>query len=551
MKKNILIFLVILGLAIPTLLPLFKPGFFPTQDFIYIARLYQMDKSLKDGQFPVRWIPDFRYGEPLYNFYAPLPYYVGTFIHTLGFAFIPTVKILFALSFVLSAFAMYIFAKELFGKLGGIFVSTLYLYAPYRSVDIYVRGALSEAWAFIFFPIIFLGALNLTRKVSVKNLLILSLGLAGLFFTHNIMTVLFLPFFLGWVFFLIIREKNIKLLKPFILSILLGFGLAASFLLPAFFEKSFVQTDHLTVGYFDYRGHFVEWRQFFFAPWGYGASLWGNEDGMSFQVGVIHWVVLALVSALVLIRRRRKEVIFLAIFLGLEFLFSLFMQHNKSQPIWTMFSTLAFVQFPWRFLGVSVFFVSLIGGILTLILNDKARFLIYPIVLITVLFNFQFFHPESFYYDSRDEHYISEKVLSQDDKLPKDYLPIWVKYIDKEKKFITPQAKKGSIEVSDFNRRSSSATFNISVTEDADIEIPITYFPGWKVYANNKEVKLEEPSNLGLVRILLPKGSYEVKLNFDNTAIRTAGNTLSLLSLTLLLILILLNRKINKFVASQ
>lgn len=522
--------LILFVLAVPTLLPLTKPGFFPTQDFIHVARLYGMDQSLKDGQFPVRWVSDFRYGEPLFNFYAPLPYYVGTLIHSLGFSFLDTTKILFGLGFILSGIAMFFFARELFGNLGGFIASALYIYAPYHSVDVYVRGALSESLALIFFPLIFLASLKLSKDSSARSLVFLSLSLAGLFFTHNIMTVLFFPFYIGWVAYLIWSSKNLKLVKKFALATVLGLGLAASFLLPAFFEKDFVRSNELISGYFDYRGHFVELKQFFTPSWGYGASLWGaKDDGMSFQVGLTHWFALILSLILTLVFRKSRMVVFLTLFLIAEFLFSLFMQHNKSTPIWLTFPTLAFTQFPWRFLGISIFLISVAGGALGLYLKKWAAVFGILLSLGVVVFNIGYFHPESFYLDSVDEHYASAAVFAVDDKLPKDYLPIWVKSV-KEEKVALPHTMDGEAEVTDFKRRSSSADFKIKVLYAADVEIPITYFPGWEVWANDKLVSQEEPSKRGLIRVRLPEGDYQIKLNFSNTIVRSSGNAVTLFS---------------------
>lgn len=533
-NKSLVIFLLIFILVIPVVLPLTKPGFFPTQDYIYVARIYQMDKSLKDGQFPVRWVPDFRYGEPLYNFYAPLTYYVGSLVKTFGFSYLDTTKILYGLGFLLSTLAMFFLGKELFGNLGGLLSATLYLYAPYHSVDVYVRGAISESWSLIFFPLIFLFSQRLVKNRTKWNLIFLSLALAGLFFTHNIMTVLFLPFFFTWVIFLIWRTKILSVTKYLIFAIILGFGLAASFLLPAFFEKGFVQSKYLLTGYFDFRGHFVAIPQFFSTFWGYGASLWGPHDDMSFQVGVVHWAVLLITLILTFLFRRDKKLLYLNLFLTLIFLFSLFMQHNKSAPIWEAFSSiLAYTQFPWRFLGVSIFFVSLIGGSLNAYLQKQWRVLTFIVILSAIFFNVGYFHPESYYLDSKDEHYISDKILSQDDKLPRDYLPIWVLEIGKEK-LTLPVAKSGKIEVLRFDKRSASAKFNVLVQEDSTIEVPITYFPGWQVTSDGKPVNLEKPSNLGLIVFKLPPGPHLINLKFADTPQRGWGNIISLISFIVL-----------------
>ena len=302
MKKELFIIIALLILTVPVLLPLFKSGYFPTQDYIYVARIYEMKVALDDGHFPVRWVKDFRNGEPLYNFYAPLPYYIGALLKFFpGLSYLVIIKILFGIGFILSTLAMFFLGKKLFGVLGGFIVGLMYLYAPYHSVDVYVRGALSESWALIFFPLIFLTSLNLSEKKSIKNMAFLSPSLAGLFYTHNVMTMISAPFILGWMAYLIFRTKDKSLIKYYLISIVWGIGLGASFLLPAFFEKQFVKTDELTTGYFDFRGHFVAVRQWFSPFWGYGASLWGAKDDMSFQVGLTHWLVYGLTGLLVVL----------------------------------------------------------------------------------------------------------------------------------------------------------------------------------------------------------------------------------------------------------
>ena len=82
--------LIVLALSFWAIKPLFISGFFPMHDDTQVARVFEMGKMLKEGTFPVRWVPDlgYGYGYPLFNFYAPLAYYVGGFFMLLGFLFL-------------------------------------------------------------------------------------------------------------------------------------------------------------------------------------------------------------------------------------------------------------------------------------------------------------------------------------------------------------------------------------------------------------------------------------------------------------------------------
>lgn len=537
MKKTIRFALILVLISLFTLLPFFRTDFFYTQDHIFVARLHQMHKALVDGQFPVRWSPDLRFGEPTFNFYAPLPYYIGGIFTILGMDIIGAVKLLFILSTVLSGLGMLIFLRTMFNNWSATAASILYVFAPYRAVDLYVRGALSESWAFIFFPLIFLTSLNLSKKQSLKNIILLSLSLAGLFLTHNVMMVIFLPFFMAWVLFLICKQKNLKLFYHFSFAIFLGFTLSASYLLPAFFERQFIQSQYLTLGHFNFRAHFVAVGQFFSTFWGYGSSLWGDKDGLSFQIGLVNWVIIVLSGTLAFLNKARKETVFLFVFLFASFLMSLFMQHNKSAFIWEAIPILAFIQFPWRFLGISIFLVSILGGLLVFL--SKGRLYIpISIIFISVILNFNYFKPNQYVsYDFFDK-FLKEESMQKGVDLTKDYLPIWVKVLTEEE-IKTPLVDEGEVIIEGFERRSSSAYFNASVKTDSLITIPITYFPGWQIKVNDTRLEQNEPNEFGLINFNLSKGEYNVLAEFKDTFIRSIGNVISLISLFVIALILL------------
>lgn len=508
--------------SLPAAFALFRSGFFPTHDYhLIIIRLQQLFVALTDNHFPVRWARDLRYGEPLFNFYAPLVYYLGAVIHLLGFSFIDTAKILFALSLFFSSLSMYFLAKEFFKVKGALVSAVLYTYAPYRAVDIYVRGALSEAWAFVFLPLIFLFIHRVARKQNMESILVLSFSLAGLFYTHSILTLIFSPFVVSWALFLLWTRKKWQAFKVFLGAGLLGVGLAASFLLPAFFEKSFVQTDYLTTDYFDFHAHFVALRQILEPFWGYGASVWGVEDEFPFQLGLVHWATLGLstLAYLVNFKKITTEKKQLFIFLAASFWLSLFMLHNKSTFIWERVELLSFVQFPWRFLTLAVFFASLLGGFLVIWKNELVLFLV---IVGAVVVNYQYFRPESHLYTARDENFLSkEEILHRNEALPKDYLSVWTKVFSNER----------VEEPENFVLQTGQASFTTNFNQEEILEIPVMDFPGWHLYLDGERGETLEPSDLGLIKAKIPPGQHQVKLRFENTRLRRIANLISLASL--------------------
>src|SRR3989304_3391752 len=261
MRIKTIIVLVLLIVSIVLASPFFKEGLFVIHDDQQIARLFVFDKALKSGQFPVRWVDGlgFGYGYPLFVFYPPLVYVLGEIFHLLGSGFINSIKLVFFTGIIASGFAMYILAKEFWDKYSAVVASVFYLLVPYRALDIYVRGALSESFSFVWLPLILWSLYRLQRTEKTLYIYISAIVLALLMITHNL---IFLPFMLilpFYLFFLILVSDN---KKKFIVncfwSIVASLGLSAFFWLPAILEKKYTIVDQLLlVNLADYKIHFI------------------------------------------------------------------------------------------------------------------------------------------------------------------------------------------------------------------------------------------------------------------------------------------------------
>lgn len=224
MAKKIAPYLILGILLLPLIWPLLRPGFFVTDDGEWmIIRLSAFHETLKTGQFPVRFLERLNhgYGYPVTNFLYPLPFYLGETIHLLGFSFVDSVKILFLLSFLMGAVFMYWYK--------GILAAIVYSYFPYHVFDVYKRGSLGEAVAFIFLPLIF-------YFIDKKKFLFSALATAFLITSHNVIAFLFLPV-------IFIYSRSWKL-------ILLALGLSCFFWFPAIFDLQYTRASAVQVADF-------------------------------------------------------------------------------------------------------------------------------------------------------------------------------------------------------------------------------------------------------------------------------------------------------------
>lgn len=541
--------LVILVLSVFIVWPLFLPGYFSHHDDLQVMRIFEMKRCFQDFQIPCRWVPDMGYGNgyPLFNYYNPLPYYVGGVL-SFFLGFLLSAKILFFVPLILGGIAMYFLAKEIFGKEeSAVLAAVLYLFAPYRALDIYVRGAVAESFAISLIPLVLYFALKFIKENTKKYLIYFSLSLAAFFTSHTIMALLFLPvlFFMitYWVW---MEKKNFNI----IYGLLLGVGLSAFFTIPAYIEKNLVQIDNLTKLDLDFRAHFATLPQLFLdRSWGYGASFPGSFDTISFQIGWPHWL-LAFASMPLTLILKRKDKKLLIFFFGvfLIFIFSIAMTHNRSAFIWEKIGILRFTQFPWRFLSVTIFTISLLGAFLVYGLGQNLRRILTIILVILIVgLNWNYFRPHQFLIGLTDQTKLSGKEWEIQQKASiLDYLPIGaVEPAESAPKL--PIIRTGSATISNFEKRSNRFKLDLEVKTVAQVEIPIMDFPNWRVYRNGQETKHTNDNLVKRISINLPPGQHTIFGKLLDTPIRTISNIVSLVSFIIIFCLVFYG-KIKKII---
>ena len=482
-------------------------------------------------------------GYPIFNFYGILPYYIGALASFVS-GFIGSAKLLFFLPLVFGGVGMYLLAKELFGKIPGTVSGILYLFAPYRALDSYVRGAVGESFALAIIPFVFYFYLRLIKLKNRKYFALATVSAFLFFVSHNIITLIFTPLLVIWILFWLYKEKW-NGIKVSLLSLVLAFGLSAFFILPAFTEKGLVQTEALTRAELDFRAQFVKISQLFTErSWKYAGSQPQSSNTISYQIGWPHWWLVVGSFLALLLSKKRKDIALFGLLFAV-FSFGVFMTHNKSAPIWETFKILAYVQFPWRFLSVVIFSSSLLGGYFVSTLKDKwLKIISAVIIILTILLNWQYFRPEHFYYKLTDldiltrQNFIDQQKGALLDYLPKTALE------PRELAPVGPYVVSGKATVSDFVNKSNRWTFKANVVNQSMVEVPVFDFPNWKVFVNGKEISHTNKNVIGRIGFILPVGELTVSGRFTNTPVRTVGNIITVLSLVISILIYAKNRKI-------
>lgn len=547
-------FVVGLMLTLSLLWPLVWAPFFSHHDDVQVIRLYEMDKCVRDGQIPCRWVPDLggEYGYPLFNYYAPLPYYVGEIFYLISGNLIFSVKMMFTISFLGSYIFMFLLARKFWGNLGGVLSAVFYSFAPYHAVNFYVRGAMGEMWAMMVFPAILWSFVKLQEKTGVANLGLSALFLAVLFSSHNLSTMLFLPITVIWIFILFFNKRAKKFLFYSFLAVLLAAALSAFYLLPAVFEKNLVHVDTTTYGYFSYTEHFKGFKKLLGRSWGYGSSIrevpGGERDGLSYQIGWIH--LLGWILALYVAKRfwyLKKSLSLIIIFSSIVISFASFMINPRSEFIWKAVEPLKFLQFPWRFLLLITLFISFVAGSTALLKSKKIIILL--VATVTVL-NFFYFRPEKFIEVSNQELLSGEHWDRQIKRSIFDYLPIFAKEPPAELATQRYQILTGDSSIKDFQQGTNWFRFKTETQTHSIIRLSQYYFPEWRIIVDGIAVPIEYKDNtLGLMTVILGEGKHDIEGRLHDTPVRVISNFITMLTLAIMALVFMFQiKRVKKWI---
>lgn len=207
-----------------------------------------MNECFKDGQIPCRWVPDLQemYGYPLFNFHAPLPYYLGELIFLLTGNLILSAKIIFAISIIGSYIFVYLLTFKPWGELGGGLTAFLYSFIAFV-LSFYLKKGIVEIWTLMLLAAVLYSLNRLKKRVNLKNLLLLGVFAASLLTSYDFSFIIFLPVVLIFIALLFLRDRQIKFLWFSLIGLMLGFLLSSFYLLPMLFERNLISKNYLPI----------------------------------------------------------------------------------------------------------------------------------------------------------------------------------------------------------------------------------------------------------------------------------------------------------------
>ena len=539
MKKKILFYLGVLVLALivsfPLILPYFKAGFFPTHDGEWtVVRLSDMYREIKDLQFPARYSGylNFQYGYPLFNFAYPAPYYLGLVFVFLKLGFVGSIKILFSLSVIFSFFSMFLLSSSLWkNKWAGLISAVLYIYVPYRIVDLYVRGSLGESLSFVLFPLVLLGVNRIYEKKDLLGISLTGCSFALLVATHNIMTVLF-GIVIGFIILAALIERKIEFIFRLLTGFIFAMCLSAFFWIPAIFEKNLILLSKIPIA--DRNLNFVRPLELIIPKWGYGVPT--DPNGFGYQIGIAQLLVFVLVAMSLLVnllkkkdKENKKGIFFVLTTLCISLLFFSF-----TAVIWVHVPLLMEINYPWTLLAVMMFLISLAAGFLT-----KQGKLGVGMGLFIGLFAVILYLPHAIpqYFVNRGDLFYSTNQATTTSS--NELMPLWVK--KQPDKSFTQKVEIQSGKINNPSYNSRKIFFDLDTPKSEMVKINTIYYPGWTVFVDGVETQINYNNPNGVIEINVGAGQHVVKGSFSETPLRLASDVISLVSILGLLIFLAYN----------
>jgi uncharacterized membrane protein YhaH (DUF805 family) len=544
---------VILVLATAVVAPLFFLGNASGHDFqFHLASWMDVSGQWREGVLYPRWAEwaNWGFGEPRFVFYPPASWMLGALLGVLmPWRMVPGTYIWVAL--VVAGFSMWTLAREWLAPPQAIAAAALYMVNPYHLVIVYYRSDFAELLAGALLPMLLWSAFQVARE-GWRCCPLLAIVFAAIWLTNAPEAVIATyALSLALVVVSAVRRSFRSLLMGAV-AMCAGFGLAAFYILPAAYERRWVQIGQAV------SDNLQPARNFLFTQ--------ANDPEFVLFNWKVSWVALALVlvsaiAAVLSARRRRdyREPWWVLLMLGVA---SVALMVRPSLLFWRLLPNLAFVQFPWRWLEVlSVGFAFFIGAAWSPSrrpwTSSLATFAVFAAIAVAgaAMVEDAWWDSENAPvllaairsaqgYEGTDEYQPNGADRSElpgnpdpttraDDASATPAAP--VEEVDASSATATPVAGGTVVHIERWSAKRKS--FNVESARPVTLALRLLSYPAWQARVDGGEARLGAQPGTARLLLDLPAGTHLVEIRFRRTWDRTVGNAISAFSCVALLAL--------------
>jgi len=547
LKKNSHIIPLFLLMILTTIasFALFHNELFSAHDIWHqVARLYHYNEVILAGEFPPRWVASLAngYGYPLFIFSYHLPWLLALPMTIGGVSIFTSMRMLFIFGFMASAVSMYVLLFRITKKSWPSLVgSSIYIWAPYHFLSVYVAAAIGTVFMFTLLPLLFIG-IHLVLERSYKwGAIVVALAISGSILTHLMTLAMVLPFAVVFFISQIIKEKSGNRKSAVaIAGIFLGLLISAFYLIPLVKYLPSIVASSESGGLSDnFQRYFPSLKQLIYSGWGYGPIISNAKDGdISMQIGIAQWLAFGLSLIVIMASRIKKfkkilnQKHFRALLgYGLLFSLSIFFMLDSSIPFWSFATKFIALDFPFRLLIVSVFSGSVMAALA--ISNFKNKKLVIAagmLFLLVALYTNRNHRRVNMYTQYALEEYVGAETTTN---TYHEYLPLSASM---------ELLKDNSTDVVIKNNHLIN---KVEMSDDGTISLHQFAFPGVLTRVDDQDVE-SRIDEKGRIQIDLSKGVHKVEVGFQKNNLIKFSELLSLSTLAIITLLILQPKKRNK-----
>ena len=517
--------------AFLAILPMLFYGPSPGHDFdFHLLSWLEAARQYTHGLYP-HWAytPAYNAGEPRFVFYPPISWTLGALLTT--FLHWPTVPIAFIfIALTVSGFTAFRLCRDFAPAPIATLAATLYIVNPYMLFTAYERSAFAELLAAAWVPLLFRAALAPRPRIVP-----LAIPVALLWLTNAPAAVMGCYAFASITLVRLLlpstpHKRDLALTTT--AGTALGLLLAAFYILPAAYERRFVQINMALVEGLRITDHFLFHRM----PGGTPDDLFHDAVVRTASYIAVS-LLLTITAALTLSRKRPLPLVLLTFLIA-------FLLTPLSLPLWNHIPQLSFLQFPWR-LNALLAVIGIISLALALqSFSLPSSLLPLPSLALAILFTapaWHLFHqPNSL--EGPTETRVARMQLPQGNDPTDEYTPA-VADNDALHPGNPPYWTSCTGTPTDPPPPNSTPAplpnhLTLTLPCEGVLILNRRDFPAWHITLNgHPATPLPAERDDGLITLAVPPGPTTLDLTYSQTPDRTLGETLSALAALTLAIL--------------
>jgi hypothetical protein len=540
-------FVVSLALSLLMVLPFFWLGTASGHDFEFHAPSWlDVAYQWKEGTWFPRWTAwtNHGFGEPRFIFYPPLSWILGAALTViLPDAAVPVAFIVLVETF--AGLACYLLLRRLVAPRAALLGAAFYVVNPNALLLTYVRSDFAEQLACALLPLLLLATFRLSESPDSPapgrpSIAPFALAFAAIWLSNAPAAVIAsysVCLLMAWT---ALGERSLRLVARAIAALLLGFGLAAFYIVPAAYEQRWVNIGQaLSSG-------LLPSQNFLFTVIDDVEHTWFNWIASICALFLILLFALTSLASRRFSAKKQSPVANALLLLGSV---SMFLMTRWSSPFWGVLPKLRFVQFPWRWISI----LALVASCFLAFVSEKRRGWLWvagALLLTPPLANFLVGNT---WWDEDEMSAQRDAIASgRGFEGTDEYDPVGDDHLDLPVgapvcKPLPPDdtgSKPPRLEIRVDRWTAEEKRLHVTAPSRARLALRVLNYPAWRVRVNGRPTRPEPVNDVQQMVLPVDAGISDIEVRFTRTPDRTVGGALSALSA--LVVVFLLRRGRNR-----